>query len=216
MTSAHTSVDTDDEGEHPRRETGRGCTPERRHREPEPEECGVRDGLVEDVPAPIGDDRPPDRRAEPGDEEHERAEQDRAGAADPRSGDSAERDSRRGPPPTGRLRRHRPAASRASPSRHRRTSHLRATPPRGLRRRGRRPRNGARTAPTPSPWRATLAPGPGFLARGKWPPGSPQSTTRRTGTGRKSRRLQGSSRVDRRARGCPTPPTKAGYAGLSV
>ena len=202
---------TDDDGEHPRRETSRGCTPERRHREPEPEECRVRDGLVEDVPAPIGDDRPPDRRRRA---RRRGARTSRAGRR--RSGRYAERGFcrarlRRGPPSTGRLHRHRPAASRARPSRHRRTSRLRATPPRGLRGRGRRPRNGARTAPTPSPWRATLAPGPGFHARGK-------VAARVASGGESSNRHRpreptpaGSVTCGSRRSWYPTPPTKAGY-----
>ena len=74
---------TDDDGEHRPRQTGRLRTACRREHEPEPEEHGVRDALVECVPAAIADDRPPDRHTGPGHEEDERPDEHRSRATQP-------------------------------------------------------------------------------------------------------------------------------------
>ena len=71
---------TDDDGEHRPRQTGGLCTACRREHEPEPEEHGVRDALVERVPAEIADDRPPDGHTGPGHEEDERPDEHRSRA----------------------------------------------------------------------------------------------------------------------------------------
>ena len=99
---------TDDDGEHRPRQTGGLRTACRREHEPEPEEHGVRDALVERVPAAIADDRPPDRHAGPGHEEDERPDEHRsratcrgAGSRPNATARSAPTSRTRAAPPTG-------------------------------------------------------------------------------------------------------------------
>ena len=82
---------TDDDGEHRPRQTGGMYTACRREHDPEPEEHGVRDALVERVPAEIADDRPPDGHTGPGHEEDERPDKHRSRATQPGRGEPPER-----------------------------------------------------------------------------------------------------------------------------
>jgi hypothetical protein len=59
--------------------------------DPEAQERRIRDALVERVPTPIGDDRPPDRGSRPRDEKDERPDQCGTGAADSERGHPSER-----------------------------------------------------------------------------------------------------------------------------
>ena len=156
---------TDDDGEHRPRQTGRLRTACRREHEPESEEHGVRDALVERVPAAIADDRPPDGHAGPGHEEDERPDEHRSRAAQSGAREAARTQRQRAHRRAGGGRPRRPAASRRHRIRRRRTSRPAAPRRRGRRERQRQSRTRARTAPTPSPWRATLAACPRFSRR---------------------------------------------------
>ena len=82
----------DDEREHVAGEPRGAPASDGSEHDAEPEEGDVGDALVEDIPAAVGDDRPPDGRAHPGDEQHERAHEDGTRAADARRRQPPERD----------------------------------------------------------------------------------------------------------------------------
>jgi hypothetical protein len=82
----------DHEREHVAGESRGAISSDSSKHDAEPEEGDVSGAPVERVPASVGDDGPPDGRAHPGHEQHERPHEDGARAADARRRQPPERD----------------------------------------------------------------------------------------------------------------------------
>ena len=151
---------TDDERQQRRGETRSEATSDGSEHDPEAEERAVRDRLVERVPTPVADDRPTHRHADPQRERNRRADQQDPRAAHAGNGSPTERNDHE----RGRQRHHRDATDREDPTDVRPVAgehgakQNRSDEP-GERTARSRSRTPGRRAPTPNPWRATLAAG---------------------------------------------------------